>query len=151
MMDAAREQQIRSRPFPIQRTIGVRGMPPDPHPTSIPWSVAEKAYGVYSDRYGRDQSLERLAERGGFGAEEMDMFHPGWRDEVSEIVALRERVATWIAAREAWATEPPISRLSTDAERARAGRLLRALRDAEEGLVALGTGAADGAAGEGPG
>jgi hypothetical protein len=33
---------------------------------SIPWSLAERIYAVYADLYGRDQSLERLAERGGF-------------------------------------------------------------------------------------
>lgn len=37
-------------------------------------------------------SLERMAERGGFGPSEMDMFLPGWRDEVSEITSLRAEV-----------------------------------------------------------
>lgn len=37
----------------------------------VPWSVAEKAYAVYSRRYGNGQSLERLAERGGFGVVEL--------------------------------------------------------------------------------
>lgn len=60
-----------------------------PGPLSIPWSVAEKAYGVYAARYGRSQSLERLAERGGFGTNEMDDLYPPWRAEVDEIVALR--------------------------------------------------------------
>lgn len=64
------------------------------HPTQIPWSVADKAYSVYSARHGRDQSLNRLAERGGFGAGEMDDFLPGWRDEASEIVVLRARCAS---------------------------------------------------------
>lgn len=34
---------------------------------SIPWSLAERIYLVYADLSGREQSLERLAERGGFG------------------------------------------------------------------------------------
>ena len=47
------------REFPIQKV----GM--------IPWSLAEQAYKVYAARYGRGQSLERLAERGGFGLAEL--------------------------------------------------------------------------------
>lgn len=42
----------------------------------IPWSVAEVAYAEYALRYGRQQSLDRLADRGGFG-----------RDEVLELLA----------------------------------------------------------------
>jgi hypothetical protein len=39
--------------------------------SSIPWWLAEEAYKVYSAHFGNDQSLERLAERGGFGREEL--------------------------------------------------------------------------------
>ena len=38
---------------------------------TVPWSVAEAAYEVYSRKYGTRQSLERLAERGGFGRDEL--------------------------------------------------------------------------------
>jgi hypothetical protein len=38
---------------------------------AIPWSLAERAYQRYSQLYGTDQSLERLAERGGFGLAEL--------------------------------------------------------------------------------
>ena len=58
-------------------------------PLRIPWSVAERAYSVYSSRYGTGQSLERLCERGGFGPGELDEFVPGWREEASEIARLR--------------------------------------------------------------
>ncbi|WP_374029799.1 hypothetical protein [Bdellovibrio bacteriovorus] len=44
--------------FPIQDSNGCRGW--------IPWSVAEKAYQVYSFLFGTDQSIEKLAQRGGF-------------------------------------------------------------------------------------
>lgn len=42
-------------------------------PTTIPWDVAERAYEGYLARFGRhhQQSLERLAERGGFGRDEL--------------------------------------------------------------------------------
>jgi hypothetical protein len=43
--------------------------------------VADRAWATYSGRYGRDQSVERLAERGGFSWGEMDDLFPGWRDE----------------------------------------------------------------------
>lgn len=39
----------------------------------VPWAVAEKAYAVYTRRYGTSQTLERLAERGGFGVTELIM------------------------------------------------------------------------------
>lgn len=46
---------------------------------SIPWWVAEQAYMVYANKYGDGQSLKRLAERGGFGIEELDEYYPEWR------------------------------------------------------------------------
>lgn len=46
------------RIFPIQK-----GSP-------IPWYIAERAYATYVQFYGTDQSMERLAERGGFGLQE---------------------------------------------------------------------------------
>ena len=64
--------------FPIQSQRGVA-----PHPLLIPWNIAESAYSVYAANYGRGQSLECLAERGGFGPMEMDFLLPGWRDMVA--------------------------------------------------------------------
>lgn len=55
----------------------------------IPWSLHLRAWDAYAKLYGRQQSAERLAERGGFGTTELDEFVPGWRDEVSEITSLR--------------------------------------------------------------
>ena len=37
----------------------------------IDWTTAEKIYEIYRKLYGTTQSLERLAERGGFGWEEV--------------------------------------------------------------------------------
>ena len=37
----------------------------------LPWVIAEEAYKEYKKRYGSQQSLERLAERGGFGQAEI--------------------------------------------------------------------------------
>jgi hypothetical protein len=67
------------RTFPIQMVHGGYSS------VRIPWSVAERAYAAYLARFygGRAdagaQTLERLAERGGFGPGEMDMLAPGWR------------------------------------------------------------------------
>lgn len=56
------------RLFPIQReTIGGVTRPA----CHVPWSVAEKAYKAYVAQFGSDQSLERIAERGGFGHSEL--------------------------------------------------------------------------------
>ncbi|MBZ4371469.1 hypothetical protein [Corallococcus sp. AS-1-6] len=51
-------------------------------PRTIAWNLAERAYANYSRRYGTSQSLERLAERGGFGPTELDVHVPGWRKEL---------------------------------------------------------------------
>lgn len=64
-----------SAKFPVMSSMK------NPGPTQIPWDVAEKAYAVYRVRYGTQQSLERLAERGGFSTGELDSFYPTWRDE----------------------------------------------------------------------
>lgn len=63
-----------------------------PGPMTIPWSLAEKAYSAYTAKYGSRSSLEDFARRGGFGADELDYFVPGWRDEVSEITSLRSQL-----------------------------------------------------------
>jgi len=94
--------------FPIQRENGAKV-----HPLKIPWSLAEKAYSVYSAEYGTSQSLARLAERGGFGPSEMDTFVPGWREEASEISELRAALTAADTARQALEVE-------RDAEKARA-------------------------------
>lgn len=38
---------------------------------TVKWNYAEEAYKEYSDKFGTTQSLERLAERGGFSVEEI--------------------------------------------------------------------------------
>lgn len=47
----------------------------------IPWSVAERAHVRYSKLYGREQSLERLAERGGFALDELGYLLRGYQRE----------------------------------------------------------------------
>jgi hypothetical protein len=80
---------VRSRykEFPLQSTRGLTG------PTSVPWAVAEKAWAAYSAQYGREQSVERLAQRGGFSWGEMDELFPGWRDATDAWKKLEARAA----------------------------------------------------------
>lgn len=86
-LDTARQEIERvkgGRLFPIAAAMGA-----EPHPLNIPWSIAEKAYSAYAAKHGRAQSLERMAERGGFYPAEMDVLYPQWRDETNEVIQLR--------------------------------------------------------------
>ncbi len=66
------------RRFPIQAEDVGRVHPRRPAGT-VPWSVGVAAWERYAARYGRDQSVERIAERGGFGFGEMHLFlGPSW-------------------------------------------------------------------------
>lgn len=58
--------------------------------TEIPWIVAERCYRNYSG--WQDQSLERIAERGGFAETELDRYAPGWEYEAKMYTA-RNHVA----------------------------------------------------------
>jgi len=64
-------KELDSRPFPIQREWHRDGRWGERCECSVPWWLAEVAYTEYVRLYGRQQSLERLAERGGFGREEL--------------------------------------------------------------------------------
>lgn len=57
-----------NRPFPIQGTLRSQG---NFQPCTIPWWLAEIAYKHYVKLYGGGQSLERMAQRGGFGRTEL--------------------------------------------------------------------------------
>ena len=62
-----------TRPFPIQSysyRYKTGKMIHCPRHT-IPWWLAEEAYCHYAKLFGTSQSLERLAERGGFGRKEL--------------------------------------------------------------------------------
>ena len=43
-------------------------------PGTITWAEHLEVFEVYAKRYGRDQSAERIAERGGFGYDEIILF-----------------------------------------------------------------------------
>ena len=56
--------------FPIQRG------------PSVPWSEAERAYVTYAQHFGTSQSLQRLAERGGFDVQEFVCLWMGHADQM---------------------------------------------------------------------
>lgn len=59
---------------------------------SVPWDVAEVAYSTYRRCFHNDQTMERLAERGGFGVEEFCLLYmglnPAGRDQRTMINAV---------------------------------------------------------------
>lgn len=71
------------RSAPIQRRAPVIGY----FARTIPWELHCLAWEAYSQKYGSGQSAEQIADRGGFGAGEMDRFLPDWRERVSAIDA----------------------------------------------------------------
>jgi hypothetical protein len=119
--------------FPIQTERGAK-----PHPLKIPWSVAEKAYSVYAVLHG-SQSLQRLAERGGFGPSEMDTLHPTWREEASEIAQQAEQIAALqariVAIKDAHAFDKQINRAGNEAVKAKLEAQNRALREAAQAWI----------------
>ena len=56
------------KPFPIQGEHHDRVRYPA---CTIPWWLAEVAYAEYARQFGTDQSIERMAERAGFGRTEL--------------------------------------------------------------------------------
>lgn len=54
-------------------------------PGTIAWTEHEQAWAIYSRKYGRDQSAQRIADRGGFGWYEL-------------IELLGHEPATWVPA-----------------------------------------------------
>ena len=58
------QRVVRER-FPLQAYEIDRSL------VTVPWTHAEEAYKEYSAKFGTSQSLERLAERHGFGVAEI--------------------------------------------------------------------------------
>lgn len=51
----------------------------------IPWEMHYRAWERYAKNHGTRQSAKRIAERGGFGVEEMNEYVPAWRTELHAI------------------------------------------------------------------
>lgn len=54
----------------------------------IPWELHLRAYDAYCEKYGSQTALIENGCRGGFHTSELDVFVPGWRDEISVIARL---------------------------------------------------------------
>lgn len=70
-----------------------RMAPVQGYSAGIPWSMHLRAYDAYCKKYGKQQALIEGNCRGGFGTSELDVFVPGWRDELSEMNRLRTKLA----------------------------------------------------------
>lgn len=73
--EKSRECDVASVVIPGLKVVEKRGDDPRTFPLQdgggrVPWWAAERAYQNYARRYGREQTLERLAQRGGFGVAE---------------------------------------------------------------------------------
>lgn len=81
--DAAKSWNTRMsewQPISTGPKDGTRMFPMQKGPP-IPWETAEVIYAMYSARYGTSQSLERLAERSGFGWAEVELL---FTDEIAK-------------------------------------------------------------------
>lgn len=75
------ETCICGRRAPVQGDDGAGYPPGSPYhrpgakgPGTVAWTEHLEAYSSYAARFGHSQSAERLAERGGFGYQEMTDF-----------------------------------------------------------------------------
>jgi hypothetical protein len=69
---------------PGEKLAPVQGYQP-----GIPWSMHLRAYDAYCKRYGPQKALIEGWCRGGFATGELDMFIPGWREEVAVLSQLQ--------------------------------------------------------------
>lgn len=87
-----------NRPFPIQGDEGSPG-------GWIPWWLAEIAYASYVAEGHGDQSLERLAQRGGFGWIELGRLLSGTYSGNGKCPR-RDNREVLAALKAAWAAKP---------------------------------------------
>jgi hypothetical protein len=83
--EAYSEEAAKTWRAPVQR-----------YPDTIPWPIHLEAYAAYVKRWSTQTALIDLKGRhcrGGFGAEELDLLVPGWRDRVSYVGRLEARVS----------------------------------------------------------
>lgn len=59
------------RRAPVQGDLAIKRGDPGHADGSITWVEHEEVWRAYANKYGRGQSAERIAERGGFGFREI--------------------------------------------------------------------------------
>ncbi|KKL16599.1 hypothetical protein LCGC14_2493940 [marine sediment metagenome] len=85
-----------------------------PRNNKIPWKLAEVVYAGYSQRYGTDQSLERIAERGGFGILEIA---DHLEDTIADLETKNTRLQARVEELERWLSSIPSSSRQAITER----------------------------------
>jgi hypothetical protein len=75
----ARVAALREALEPFSRRAPVQGFS-----AGISWDMHLRAYDAYCKKYRQQEALITGGCRGGFGTDELDMFIPGWREEVAE-------------------------------------------------------------------
>jgi len=71
----------------LRESIGIYGdkkAPVQGFREGIPWDMHLKAYEAYCKKYSEQKALIEGWCRGGFHESELDMFIPGWRDELNK-------------------------------------------------------------------
>lgn len=71
------------------------------YPRGIPWEMHLRAYDAYCAKWSPQPALIDLEGRncrGGFSVGELDMFIPGWREELTERTAMLKQIAALEAA-----------------------------------------------------
>lgn len=88
---------IRALPLPVMpeqaEPVKEKRAPVQGYAGGIPWDMHLRAYDVYCKRWSPQKALIEGGCRGGFSTGELDMFIPGWRDELSERTDLLARIA----------------------------------------------------------
>lgn len=113
---------------------------------SVPWLLGEEGYRTYAKFNGNDQSIERMAQRGGFAFEELACLvqgHTGYGQpqHLDCIEALRRRLSAEEAERQrAVAAEAEVARLRAENQQLANDiePMRRAIYDAEEELEEAG-------------
>lgn len=119
MLDAAREEGS-SRPAPPPAdAVGEKLAPVQGFTPGIPWEMHLRAYDAYCKKYGAQKALIEGGCRGGFGTRELDAFIPGWRDELSERTAMKNRISELEALLSSPRQEDPAQGRALDVEAVR--------------------------------
>lgn len=86
-----------TQPLDLNETKEKRA-PVQGYTQGIPWEMHLRAYNEYCKQYGPQKALIEGWCRGGFATGELDLFIPGWRDELEELPRLRTDLARHKAA-----------------------------------------------------
>jgi hypothetical protein len=86
---AARIAELESQ---LTKTFPVQGW------GKVHWYIGQRAWEKYATKHGREQSCERIVQRGGLSCREMDIFSPGWREEDAGIKKAEANAAEFEAS-----------------------------------------------------